>query len=982
MKRSFHYSLAAITVLMLTAGFVGCGGGAGNNNGNSVAKHMGSDFNQPVKHIGMYVRKVGKKDFDPSKIEWEYDNLEGLRVHVGETKLYLQFTHNSHAQNIQFFLDADNSAKTGNADEGGADYMVENGVLYVSKSRDTWNWEEIGEVSSVIEAGKSDTIAIPLNLLQNRSVVFKVSAQALDNAWVPEVMSPTDGGKSVYGAQHHIDWSSIAPYTQDGGKVLKIFATADNIYLHLEQESFPAHIQLYIDTDNNNATGYRSDSWSNFGADYLVEDGMLYRYTGQGDWGWEEVESVSKFRSAGDKAILDVAVPQNLLQNLADKIKVGTELNNRDWTDTRVLPDGAVPLFFLKPPANANLHVEISEVMAANSHTLLDPDYFNFSDWIELHNLENKPADISGYQLSDKLNKPKWIIPEGTVIPPNGYLLIWADDKDKKKKALHTNFKLKTSGEAVALFDTTGKTVDAFEYLKQLPDVSVAYLNGKEVYMNPTPGSANSTAFASAVQSKPVAFSLPEGFYNSPQTLTMSGEGTIYYTTDGSMPTIASSKYTKPVTIDKTTVVRAVSIVNGKFSSPVTTGSYIYGENIALPVVSIVTDDKYLNDDTIGIYTVGTNGKKPKDCGDEFTDKANFMQKWERPAHITFFEIDKKAVLSQDIGLKIAGECSRIYAQKSFQLKTDDKYGKKGFKHQIFPDKEIKKFARLKLRNAGQDYLKAHMRDILATEIVKGLHVSYEAYRPAVTFVNGTYWGVYNIREKMGKEYIKENFGVKKMHLIEDDLVVKEGSSESYEEEVLAYLENHTLTSDADYNYITSKIDIENYIDYMIINLYIANADWPGTNLIYWKPKKEGTKWQWLLHDMDYSFGLHSENSADYNAIAKATSAEGADAWPNPEWSTLLFRKLLENPGFKAQFKNRFLSLLDTTFAPDRVKGIIDTIAGQIDSEMARHIAKWNANDPLSYQVSTKADWLEEIQKLKDFAEKRPAIVRQHLQNL
>ncbi len=862
--------------------------------------------------------------------------------------------------------------------------MVENGYLYRSKDPKKWKWDEVGVVESVVETGKRDTIRIKLRDLQNKSVVFKASAQALDSDWVPKVMSPLDGTKSIYTQQSNIAWESISPYAKNGDKSLKLFANSDNLFIHLEQSAFPAHIQIYIDSDHNEQTGYRENEWNGFAPDYLVEDGYLYRYTGKGDWGWEFVDIVSKYRSEGDHAILDVTVPRNLLQNLADKIKVGVELNNEAWTDTEMLPERDIATYRLAA-SGSSLKIEISEVMAANSHTLLDPDYYNFSDWIELHNLDNKAADISGYQLSDKLNKPKWRFPEGTVIPADGYLLVWADEKDKKKNGLHTNFKLKMGGEAVALFDPNGKSVDAFSYLKQLPDISVAYKEGKEIYMNPTPGSANSAAYASAVLSQDVTFSLHEGFYNSAQTLSLSARnsGTIYYTTDGSIPTTASARYREPIAVDRSMTVRAISVEDGKFSSPVTTHSYIVGENTALPVIAISIDEKYLHYGTIGIYTVGTNGKKPKDCGDEFTQKANFLQKWERPAHMTFFETDKSAVLSQDIGLKVAGECSRIYAQKSLQLKSDDKYGKDKFSYKVFPDKEIKKYAKLKLRNAGQDYLKAHMRDILVTELVKNrLKVAYEAYRPTVVYVNGAYWGLYNLREKKGKDYIKENFGEKKFDLIEDDLVVEEGSSEDYEEEVIAYLQDHSLASDANYHYIASKIDIDNYIDYMITNIYIANADWPGTNLLYWKPKKEGAKWQWLLYDMDYSFGLHSENSASYNALEKAKSAEGEDAWPNPEWSTLFFRKLLENQGFKTTFKNRFLAQLDTTFAPDRVKRVIDAIAAQIDPEMARQIERWNAHDDLSYKVGSKDDWLEEIQVLKTFAEQRPAIVREHLNQL
>ena len=975
-KGKILYSFLAAALLFT----VGCGG----SGGGSQAQHMAQIPTTPVAHIGTYARGYAHKDFDTASIVWEFDNLEGLRMHQDASYLYLQFLHNSHAPNVQFFLDTDNDPDTGNLEEGGADYMVENGYLYRSTDPRKWKWQEIGPAESTIEDGKSDTIRIKLTDLQNKTAVFRADAQALDADWVPQVLSPHDGTMSVYLQKHHIDWSKITPYLHSGDKTLKLYATGGNLYMHLEQPAFPAHIQLYIDSDDNAGSGYHDPLWKSFGADYLVEDGYLYRYTGRGDWGWEDAGTVSKLRTQGDQAVLDVVVPESSLKNLSQTIRVGAELSNQDWSDTQLLPEGRVPVFRLTPVA-VDAHIEISEVMAANTHTIYDPDYFNFSDWIELHNLDDKPADIGGFKLSDKLNTPKWTIPGGTVIPANGYLLIWADKKDKKKKALHTNFSLKTEGEAVALFDPNGKSVDAFEYLKQTPDISVVYKNGKAAYMQPTPGSANTVSYPSAVQSPKVAFSLAEGDYETPQTLTLSASGaTIHYTTDGSIPTASSPRYTQPIAIDGSMSVRAISVTGGKFDSPVETRNYLIGEQTALPVVALAIDNRYLYDDTIGIYTVGTNGKKAKDCGDEFSGKANFMQKWERAAHMTLFERDKKAVLSQDIGLKVAGECSRIYAQKSFQLKNDDKYGSKKFAYKVFPDKKIKKYAKLKLRNAGQDYLKAHMRDMLATAIVKDrLHVAYEAYRPTVVYVNGRYWGLYNLREKKGKDYIKENFGDKKINLIEDDLVVKEGSSAEYEDEVIAYLRSHSLASDADYNYIASKIDIDNYIDYMITNIYIANADWPGTNLIYWKPQKKGTKWQWLLHDMDYSFGLHSENHADYDALGKATTAaQSEDAWPNPEWSTLLFRKLLENGGFKARFKSRFLQQLDTTFAPARVIGIIDSLKNMVDAEMDRHIARWNANDDLSYKVSTKADWEDEIDALKQFAQDRPAVIRAHLNAL
>ncbi len=615
--------------------------------------------------------------------------------------------------------------------------------------------------------------------------------------------------------------------------------------------------------------------------------------------------------------------------------------------------------------------------MAANAHTILDPDYFAFSDWIELHNKGNKAVDIGGYKLSDTLNDPKWTIPANTLIPADGYLLVWADKKDKKKSALHTNFKLKMKGAAVAIFDAAGKSIDAFEYKKQAADISVS----KQGYMRPTPKKSNSAYHDSAILSQAPIFSLAEGFYGTNKEVTLHASGTIYYTTDGSIPTVESARYEDSIVLDETMSIRAISVKDGEFTSRVATKTYIIGEEaIDLPVIAITTDDKYLHDDTIGIYTIGTNGKKVKECGPRANGiVANFMQKWERPAHMTFFEDDGKVVLSQDIGLKISGQCSRLYAQKSLQLKADDKYGEKMFDYQVFPDKDIKKFERLKLRNAGQDFRKTHMRDALAQMITKNqMHLNYEAYRPAVVFLNGEYYGVYGLREKMGKEYLEENYDVKKVNLLEDDTVEEEGSSASYD--VLnEYLKTHSLLPDENYNYVTSIIDIDNYIDYMIANIYVGNADWPGTNLIFWQDKKEKRKWQWLLHDMDYGFAIYPDQGVDVNHDTVKLASEIVDTdWPNPEWSTLLFRKLLENQGFKSKFKARFSEHLGTTFAAERVKGIVDSMAAKIAVQMQRHIGKWD----LGNYVNSKAEWQNEINKLKSFADQRPAIVQAHLEAL
>jgi len=619
--------------------------------------------------------------------------------------------------------------------------------------------------------------------------------------------------------------------------------------------------------------------------------------------------------------------------------------------------------------------LEISEVLVSNTHTIIDEDYSSFSDWIELHNKSDKALDIGNYKLSDKAGVIKWVIPQNTIIKANSYLLIWADGKDKKKKNLHTNFTLSDKGESVVLYDNKNKVIESFNYIKHTPDISLTAQNNKLVYMNPTPNKINSDTYSSVEASKNTNFSLNEGFYPSARTLTLSGDE-IYYTIDGSIPTKNSYRYTSPIQVNKTMSVRAINIENGKLPSLVSTKSYLIDEETTLPVFYISIDDYYLNDEKVGIYTQGTNGKTMP-CGEEDTDvTANYFQKWERPAHISFFEDDRSLKFSQDIGLKISGSCSRVFEQKSFQIKAKAKYGKKKFSYQMFPDKNIKEFSRLKLRNAGQDSVRAHMRDAVTHMLVKddkNLYLNYEAYRPCVVFLNGEYWGLYSIREKKGDDFIKNNYpnvNYKNIDMIEDYYEVKEGNSTVFDEFM------YGSVVDGDYASITAQMDVDNFIDYMITNIYIANGDWPGTNILMWRENKEGVKWQWLLHDTDFGFGRYEEiANVNYNAL-KIASTISNEAWPNPKISTSIFRKLLKNSTFKSSFKNRFNTKLSTTFSSSNVIKIIDDISSKINPEMERNFEKWEGDG-----VYNKNDWLQEVEKLRVFARKRAAIVKGHLNN-
>lgn len=628
--------------------------------------------------------------------------------------------------------------------------------------------------------------------------------------------------------------------------------------------------------------------------------------------------------------------------------------------------------------------VIINEVMASNAHTIIDPDFSKFSDWIELYNSGSKSIDLSGYKLSDKLSEAKWTIPDGTILDGHSYMLVWADEKDVALLNLHTNFKFKSKGEAVALFDTHGAIVDSFEFGKQQPDISYGRNRATIGYMIATPKKENREIHTSLVLADTPIFSQTGGFYDDSITIELSTHvgDEIYYTLDGSYPTVGSTLYKGAISIDKTTVLRAMSVREGLFPSKRITHTYFINEETTLPVVSITTDEKYLWDDMIGIYTEGKNGAAMV-CS---KGRANFMQDWKRPANIEYYDTSKRLGFNQEVNIEISGTCSRELAQKSLNIKADDKYGKDSIAYKLFEEKDISEFKSFKLRNSGQDWWKTMFRDAMIQQLIKDdLDIDYQAYTPSILFINGEYWGIHNIREKKNEDYLAANhpgLNPKKVDILYGYSEIKEGSASGYES-LIQYIHNHDLSDDTNYNYVATQIDISNYIDYMITQIYIANYDWPYSNIRYWREQKVGAKWRWMMDDQDYGFDIYGDErprnyGLNHNTLAWSVASNSPNE-DNAPWSTFLFRSLLENADFKNAFINRYNALLTTTFASSHVTTLIKRMKAVIVPEMPRHIATWGDAGP---DYATMDDWSDKVDVMLNFAEKRPDIAKSHLDQL
>jgi len=458
------------------------------------------------------------------------------------------------------------------------------------------------------------------------------------------------------------------------------------------------------------------------------------------------------------------------------------------------------------------------------------------------------------------------------------------------------------------------------------------------------------------------------GFYKTGMAVELKASNaaaTIYYTINGSRPTAQSKRYQGAILLDTTTVIKALAFANGK-KSAIRTHTYFIGEDsITLPVVSLSIEPYILFDPSKGLFKRGPRASP------RFPHKgANYYSRKEYASYIEIFETDKERVFETDIGFKIFGGMSRIFPQKSFSLyASKSRYGNKYIRHRIFPEKKQKKYKRLVLRNSGSDFGETHFRDALITSFGKDIGLEVQAYRPALVFINGDYWGIYNFREKLTRHYLVENFGYHKdsVNLVEHRKSVQAGSRKTYDA-MRTFMRKNNLASQENFDYINTQMDVANFMEYEILQIYIDNQD-AGGNIKFWRPEEEGGRWRWILFDTDFGLGHYGRFGFRNNSLAFHTRPDGP-GWPNPPWSTLNLRSLLQNKNFRANFVSRFLDRLNTTFDSTSIIPRIDEMASAILPELPRHWERWNL---------TSKRWYKEVDRMKEFSKKRPEYMRTFL---
>ena len=609
--------------------------------------------------------------------------------------------------------------------------------------------------------------------------------------------------------------------------------------------------------------------------------------------------------------------------------------------------------------------VRITEVLASSSKS---------DDWIELYNPTANAVDLSGCGLSDNAGRPrKWQFPSGTVIQPGQYLGVFANGLNSASgERIQTNFRLSAQGGySVVLSEPDGSIFDRVFVPMQYEDISFGRADGASglrYFTTVTPGAANSGDAYYGRAAKPV-YSVEGGLYHTGDVLTVElsvpSDCQVYYTLDYTDPTQSSTLYTGPIQVSGTTILRTRVYGEGYLESFMDTQSYLYDVNNGngtVYVVSMVSDPYNLTSDEAGIMVKGPNALPNYPFG-SMNNGANFWMDWEREAHVEVFNPDGSTLISQECGIKLHGQFSRAEKQKAFKVIARSKYGSNRFQGAIFSHRPYTEYQSFLLRSSSEDGYKTRFRDALLQRLAEGGCVDYQETEFGVLYIDGQYWGHYNLRERICKSNICQFEGWEgdedDIDLIKANSNVMQGSNETMVQ-LLDYVKSHDMNTDEAYRVLDDAIDIQNYIEYMAIQMYTGNTD--TLNVKRYRNSKADGKWKWVLFDLDWAF------YTDTNSPKRWLTPGGMGN--NLRTDNTLFIACMKN----ATFVDRFLTYLGekmaTTYSTENITKLAEEFYSAIEPLMPDHYARWEF---------TESEHKAEIRKFLKYAQQRPGRMLQFL---
>jgi hypothetical protein len=663
----------------------------------------------------------------------------------------------------------------------------------------------------------------------------------------------------------------------------------------------------------------------------------------------------------------------------------------------------------------------VNEVMASNNSTITDNvgAYSDWIEIYNANPFDVDLANYYLTDLATNLTKFRLTSTGGeVVVPANGYLLIWASGT-VANGSNHTSFSLSAGGEYIGLTAPDGTTlINGFTFPVQRPNISYGReTDGSSTlkYFSPSsPNQLNDSNNAYNEVLSPPVFSHAGGFYGSSFSLNLSHSDPnvqIIYTLDSSIPTYAnltpqeynyknhipsgpllsryyqSNIYANPLLIEdrsplpneisnitttvsddtpeyipdvpikKGSVIRAIAYKAGALPSEVITNTYFInstGQNpYNLPVVSLAIQETHLFDYNDGIYTPG--------IGIENGSGANYLRSTEFPAHFELIEQNTQSH-KQNMGFRIHGSYSRTLPMKTLRMYASNDYSTDRLNYQLFPNSSLTNYKRFMLKNFGNDFNSFNLpvtllRDATGQELVRHLNIETQNYRPSAVYMNGEFWGLHDITERYDKYYINQQYNSNTENL---DIIkngeVEEGDNTHYSN-LIDYIAYNPLFVQSNYDYIKTQMDIQNYTDYQISEIFLDNTDWVYNNVQFWRervaynptaPKGRDGRWRWMLFDLDMSFAQSSDNLLNF-AIN----------------NQVILPALLQNDNYKSYFINRFADLLNTTFLPSRTTAVVDANKQKIESNIPEMIERWS-------NIGSLGEWQNNVNSLNSFLNIRP----------
>gem|GEM_PF-1431882 len=533
----------------------------------------------------------------------------------------------------------------------------------------------------------------------------------------------------------------------------------------------------------------------------------------------------------------------------------------------------------------------------------------------------------------------------------------------------HSSFELHRKGGVLHLEDTSGTMRQSVSYPEMPATATWSRLPPSRKYAQregPTPDQENPSEAPTAALPAPT-FLTATGYHSEPVFVRLAPVpgAVVRCATGGLQPGPASPEAGEGIRLDSTRAYSCAAFDPEGRSGPVVSGFFLFGERPSLPVLSIIVDSIAMFDSVTGIYMEGPGASPARPHYG-----ANYWEDTELPAQVAFLEKGGRQAFSEKAGVSIFGNWSRDRPKRPLSVQFREKYGARRIEYPLFPQHpEFTRFKGLALRNMGGEYETVLSRDALGTLLTEGRGLEYQLSRYAVVYINGRYWGIYDLRERLDADYLDTRFGYPSdgIDLIKNGREVQAGAATGWNAMVDWFL-GADLSDSAALKQASEMLDLDNMATYLAAEIWASNTDWPANNTRAWRRVAPVTPWRMMLFDLDGGLGGFSGEENMFEFLGDSTVV--AD-YPNGPKHTVFFRKLSANPVWRARFVNRLCVMLATNFAPERAIAVLDSMQGTLAQEIKWDIARWNLSTNRISRIKTEVN---------DFLQRRPAAVLADMQ--